>query len=210
KDLSGFYKVYKICKNFRPDIIHCWDSMTAVYSIPTCIRLRIKLVNGMIADAPEGFNFFNKSWFRTQLTFLFSKIVIGNSKAGLEAYHAPRKKSFCIYNGFDFRRTKNIEEPAAVKKKYNIRSPYVVTMIGAFGDRKDYDSFIDAAKIICNKKRDIAFLAVGDGKNFARISRKIGSGFNGNIKLLGRQSDVESIINVSDICVLTTNAIVHG
>ena len=76
KDLSGFYKVYKICKNFRPDIIHCWDSMTAVYSIPTCIRLRIKLVNGMIADAPDGFNFFNKSWFRTQLTFLFLKIPI--------------------------------------------------------------------------------------------------------------------------------------
>ena len=86
----------------------------------------------------------------------------------------------------------------------------MVTMIGAFGDRKDYDSFIDAAKMICNKKRDIEFLAVGDGKNFARISRKIGSGFNGNIKLLGRQSDVESIINVSDICVLTTNAKVHG
>jgi hypothetical protein len=30
KDASVFYKFYKICKNFRPDIIHCWDSMTAV------------------------------------------------------------------------------------------------------------------------------------------------------------------------------------
>ena len=29
-------------------------------------------------------------------------------------------------------------------------------------------------------------------------------------KLLGRQSDVESIINISNICVLTTNVKIHG
>jgi glycosyltransferase involved in cell wall biosynthesis len=210
KDASVFYKFYKICKNFRPDIIHCWDSMTAVYSIPASKLLRIKLINGMVVDSPQGFSFSNRYWLRTKFAFLFSDIIIGNSKAGLKAYHAPVKRSAYIYNGFDFRRIKNIESPETVKSKFNIKSSIVVLMVGAFGDRKDYDSFIEGAKIICNKKNDVEFIAVGDGKNFERISQKVGQDMNGRIKLLGRQSDVESIINISTICVLTTNVKVHG
>src|SRR5690349_7414362 len=139
KDASVFYKFYKICKSFRPDIIHCWDSMTAVYSIPASKLLNIKLVNGMVVDAPGGFNFFNRYWLRVKFAFFFSDIIIGNSKAGLKAYRAPWKKSTYIYNGFDFKRIKKIEEPEAVKTKFNIKSPVVVLMVGAFGDRKDYD-----------------------------------------------------------------------
>ena len=137
-------------------------------------------------------------------------MIIGNSRAGLKAYHAPSGKSTCIYNGFDFKRVKNIAEPEMVKKKFNIKSAVVVLMVGAFGDRKDYDSFVDAAKIVCGKKKDVEFVAAGDGKNFERISEKINGNTNDRIKLLGKQSDVESIVNMSDICVLTTNAKVHG
>src|SRR5690242_12071990 len=36
KDLSVFKKLYKLCKSLKPDILHCWDSMTAVYSVPVC------------------------------------------------------------------------------------------------------------------------------------------------------------------------------
>jgi glycosyltransferase involved in cell wall biosynthesis len=210
KDVSVFHKFYKICKNFKPDIIHCWDSMTAVYSIPSSKLLGIKLINGMVADAPERFNISNKRWFRTKFAFLFSDIIIGNSKAGLKAYHAPAKKSSYIYNGFDSKRIKNIEAPGIVRNRFNIKSSIVVLMVGAFGDRKDYDSFIEAAKIICENKNDIEFIAVGEGKNFRRISEKISQNMSDRIKLLGKQSDVESIINISDICVLTTNIKVHG
>jgi glycosyltransferase involved in cell wall biosynthesis len=210
KDVSVFHKFHRICKSFKPDIIHCWDSMTAVYSIPSSKLLRIKLINGMVADAPRQFNISSKGWFRTKFAFLFSDIIIGNSKAGLKAYHAPARKSVYIYNGFDSKRVKNIEAPAIVRNRFSIKSSIVVLMVGAFGDRKDYDSFIDAAKIVCENKRDIEFLAVGDGKNFKRISEKISHSLSDRIKLLGKQSDVESIINISDICVLTTNIKVHG
>jgi len=210
KDASVFYKFYKICKSFRPDIIHCWDGMTAIYAIPACKLLRIKLINGMVVDAPAEFSFSNKYWLRTKFAFLFSDVIIGNSKAGLKAYHAPIRRSAYIYNGFDFKRTKNLKSPDIVKSMLGIRSSIVVLMVGAFGDRKDYDSFIDAAKMVCGKKSDVEFIAVGDGKNFERISQKVDEDMNSRIKLAGRQSDVESIINISTICVLTTNVKVHG
>src|SRR5664279_182128 len=34
RDLSVFYRFFKLCRKIQPDIVHCWDSMTAVYSVP--------------------------------------------------------------------------------------------------------------------------------------------------------------------------------
>jgi glycosyltransferase involved in cell wall biosynthesis len=210
KDFSVFRRLYALCKDYKPDILHCWDSMTAVYSVPVCKLLRIKLVNGMITDAPVKQNLTNKRWLRARLTFPFSDAVIGNSIAGLKAYHAPSEKSVCIYNGFNFDRLKKIEDAITIKSKFNIGASYVVLMVGAFEERKDYESYIDAAKLVCDKRSDIEFIAVGDGENFDRISKMIAPAYRDKIKLVGNQSNVESIINISDICVLMTNYKVHG
>ena len=48
KDFSIFGRFYAICKNYKPDIVHCWDGMTALYSIPACRLLKIKLIINII------------------------------------------------------------------------------------------------------------------------------------------------------------------
>ncbi len=40
KDLSVFRKFYEICKKIKPDIVHCWNDMTAVIAVPTCKFLK--------------------------------------------------------------------------------------------------------------------------------------------------------------------------
>jgi len=45
KDPRLFFKFYKIAKKVKPDIIHVWGNMVAVYAIPTKVLLRIKMVN---------------------------------------------------------------------------------------------------------------------------------------------------------------------
>lgn len=209
KDISIFSRLYGLCKTFKPDLIHCWDSMTVVYSVPVCQLLRIKLVNGMVVDTPVA-TISNKRWLRAQLTFPFSNVIIGNSQAGLRAYKAPLKKSVCIYNGFNFDRLIKVEDAAVIKSKFNIQSAFVILMVGSFEERKDYESYIAAARILCNKRNDVEFVAVGSGKKFPCISEKAGEFLNNKIKLVGNQSNVESIINVSDVCVLMTNSRVHG
>ena len=108
KDIATFYIFYKLCKTYKPNIVHCWDSMTAVYALPTCKLLNIRLVNGMITSSPGQLNIFNKVWWRAKLTFPFSDTIIGNSRAGLAVYKAPENKSICIHNGFNFERTNDI------------------------------------------------------------------------------------------------------
>jgi hypothetical protein len=85
--MSIFQKFYKICRSYKPDIVHCWDSMTALYSSPICKFLNIKFVNGMVVDTPMPQDMSNVHWRRARLTFPFSNIIIGNSRAGLLGYN---------------------------------------------------------------------------------------------------------------------------
>ncbi len=60
KDPSVFWKLFRLIKNFKPDIVHCWDSMSAVYVALSCKILKCRLVNGMVIDTPVRQNILNK------------------------------------------------------------------------------------------------------------------------------------------------------
>ena len=213
KDLSVFEKFYKVCRDFGPDIVHCWDSMTALYAIPTCKILRIKLVNGMVVDTPVKKGLSNKHWLRAKITFPFSDLIIGNSNAGLAAYGASPKKSACVYNGMDFSRFENLKDPSSVSRDIfgdTTEKLFIAGMVAAFEDRKDYKTLIKAAKTLAADYDNIRFLLIGDGSNFDEIKDTVPPLLLKKIVFLGRRSDVESIINIFDLGILLTNSKVHG
>jgi len=203
-DVSVFYRFYKLCKSYKPDFVHCWDSMTAIYLIPACKLLNIKLINGMVIDSPVKRNIFNKYYLRAKLTFPFSDAIIGNSKAGLLAYRAPENKSIVIHNGFAFNRTKNLTSMEDIRKELKIDSGYIVGMVASFSDNKDYPTFFKAAETLLEHRKDITFLAIGN-RTDSEDSRNLISGqYLGQFRLLGRKSNPESFINAMDICILST------
>jgi glycosyltransferase involved in cell wall biosynthesis len=204
KDLSVFHKIYKICKNYKPDIVHCWDSMSAVYVLPALKLINIKFVNGMVTDAPEKQNILNKDWLRAKITFPFSNVIIGNSQAGLSAYNAPRTKSICIVNGFDFKRLKTLIPDDKIRKDIGIKTKFVVGMVATFSKYKDYATYFTAAQILLKKRKDITFLALGKYTNSEEAKDLIEKQYLEHFLLLGRSSEVESFINSMDVCVLAT------
>jgi len=210
KDPRIFYQFYQLCKKLKPDIIHSWSPMPSVYAVPASKLLGIKLLNGMIQNAPNNLNMFDKRYLYGKLSFPFSDVILANSKAGLKSYRAPSKVSSFIYNGYDFDRLKKIIPPEDIRQKFGIHTKHVVGMIGAFADRKDYYTYIQSAIQILEKRNDITFLAVGDGKNREAIMSLVPEDYKKNIIFTGLQSQVESIINIFDIGVLATNDIVHG
>lgn len=213
RDLSVFKKFYKICKTYRPDIVHAWNDMTAIISIPTCNLLNIKLVNGMVADTPVQKNILNKTWLRAKLTFLFSDKIIGNSNAGLTGYGASPKKSLCIYNGMDFNRFENLNDPDLLRTEIfgdNINNIFIVGMVAAFEARKDYKTLLEGAFSILNSNDRLRFILVGNGSNFMELKDSVPRQFQNKIIFLGRRSDIESIVNLFDIGALLTDSSVHG
>lgn len=213
KDVRVFQKFYNICKSFKPDIVHCWDSMTAVYAVPACKLLNIKLVNGMVVDTPVKQNVSNKHWLRARFIFPFANIVIGNSRAGLTAYGAAINKSVCIYNGMDLKRFKNLMPANEMRVQLlgkGSETFFIAGMVAAFEERKDYKTLISAAIEFVSSNDDARFLLVGDGADLEAIKKAVPPSVRDKIIFLGKRTDIESIVNSFDVGILLTNTGVHG
>lgn len=205
KDFSVFKKFYSICKKSRPDIVHCWDDMTAIIAVPACKLLQIKLVNGMVNNTPTKRNILNKIYLRAKISFLFSDVIIGNSKAGILAFNAPLKKSLLIYNGFNFDRKNQISSKNEIRKQLNITTKYVIGMVATFSPQKDYKTFYNAAEIVLSRRKDITFLAIGANTDSAESQNMVNDPFKvEHFRFLGTQSNIESLINIIDVGILAT------
>lgn len=208
KDPRVFFALYKVCNNYKPDIIHCWDSMTAIYSVPVCKLLGIKLVNAMVTNTNVKKNIFNKSWCRARLTFPFSNIVIGNSLAGLKSYNAPVRKSVCIYNGVDMSRFDSLQDPLIIKNRilgYLFQDEFIVGMVARFEKDKDYKTLIEAAISLLNDNVNLIFILVGGGSELGKMKSLVPSTLSKKILFLGTRNDVESIISIFNVGVLSTH-----
>lgn len=204
KDPIIFFKLLKICKEFKPNIIQTWDSMTSIYALPVAKFLGIKLINFMIRDAPSQLHFFDKSRIRSKLTFPFSDIIVSNSYAGLQSYEAPTNKSICIHNGFDFSRIENLLPKKIIKEKFGIKNEKVIGMVASFSENKDYKTYFKSAENILSKNDKVIFLSIGDGPNLKRCQNMVNVKFKDKIKFLRKQKNIESIVNIFDIGVLAT------
>ncbi|MCP4219531.1 MAG: glycosyltransferase [bacterium] len=208
RDFSIFSQVSALIKEFKPDVIHVWDYMTALYALPAARMKGVKLVNGAIRHAARP-RPFSKFHLISKLTFAFSHRVVSNSMAGLFANGLEvTNKHRCIVNGFDLERMKNLLPGKEIRERFDVTTPKVAGMVAGFEDRKDYKLLVEAAGKIVDQRDDITFMAVGDGKNFKKIKDLVKKEHQEKIKLVGRQSDVESIVNIFDIGLLVNNT--HG
>jgi len=212
KDLSLYGKLYKRVKDFKPDIIHSWGTMSSVYVAPIAKLQGVKFVNGYIGQAPLRIT--TNDYIRNLLTFFISDAIVSNSVAGLKAYNAPQDRSVCIYNGMDFKRFEDLQPINQVKKEIlgdENDDSFIVAMVAAFEKRKDYDTFINAAIKLCGINPAIKFLLIGGGNNYEPIKSMVPPEcLSTRIMMPGRMPNIESILQIIDVGVLLTNSKVHG
>ncbi len=204
KNPMVFWRLLKLCRQFKPDIIHSWGTMSTILAIPSSLILNIKLINGNIANAPDNMSFFDKRKIRAKFTFLFSDCIVANSQAGLSVYNAPANKSKCIYNGFDTKRILKLKSKDVIRKNFSITTEKVVGMVGGFYGKKDYRTYIESALSLLKSREDITFVAVGGGIELPKYQKMIPSEYKDRFIFTDVQKDVESIINIFDIGVLST------
>jgi glycosyltransferase involved in cell wall biosynthesis len=214
KDFCLYVILYKKIKEFRPDIVHSWGSMASLLVAPIAKLLKTKFVNGYIGQAPLNVTLRDPFYVRGLLTFPLSDAIVSNSMAGLKAYRAPSKKSYCIYNGIDFKRFEGLKLISEVKKEILGNDSYkriLIGMLAAFEDRKDYATYINVALRMCKLNDKIYFICIGGGDNLESIKKMVPNDYlDTRIIFLGKRSDVESILQIIDIGVLLTNTKLHG
>jgi len=206
KDPRILAKLYKLCKEFRPEIIHSWSLMTSVYAAPVAKMLNIRLINGTIRNALP-LRFFDKTYIGFRFTYLFSDIVVANSNAGLAAYKIAANKGVYIHNGFDFKRIKNLKDKESIRKKLHLNGDKVVGMVAAFSHFKDYETFVLSAQQVLERRKDVVFLAIGSDYqgNLEKYKRLIKEDNKNKIIFVREQESIESIISLFDVGVLSTH-----
>lgn len=204
RDISVFKKIYLLIKQVKPDAVHCWDSMTAIYLAPVCKLAGSPLINGMVTNVPLKHRILNYHWLRARLTFPLSRIVVSNSQAGLKAYMVPKHKGIVISNGFNISRLDGIIEAEVIRNDLEVTTEYVVGMVASFGTQKDYPTFYKAAQHILTLRDDITFIAIGSDTDSEESVRLVDASSRQYFRFLGRRSNVESLINAMDVCVLAT------
>ena len=209
KDLRVVFKLRKIIKTFQPDIIHSWGTMASVYlSMVNLFTGKSRFINGTIADAYEGMNWLDTHYLRVKLTTPFSKVMLANSQAGIKAYKVPLHKTVCIYNGIDLTRFNNLVPAEEMEYQLLGRKKgdsFIAAMVGAFEDRKDYDTLIKAAVKLCSKNKKVVFLLIGEGSLMNTIKQQVPADLiNQQIHFLGFRHDIESILQIIDAGLLIT------
>ena len=204
--ISRCLELIEIIKEYRPDIVHSWldrfPTDQVLLSLSKYI-FRYKYIHGAVCDA-NPISKLSSVWIGQKISFMCADVIISNSKAGLVAKDAPTKKSVIIYNGFDFARIPEIIH-SEKKKELGINAGLMVTMCGRIDVSKDWESYIEVARISKENGLDAFFVAVGNGVLIDEYARKLKARGIDNIVFTGRRSDVEEIIALSDVCMLLSN-----
>ena len=202
---DGRANIFNKIKAVKPDIIHCCSPVNSFIVNLYKVFYDCKYIAGFVADANQP-PFLSKKNIGLELAYLFSDAIVGNSKAGLEAYRCPSKKAHVVYNGFDPRRL-DIEMPDDLKE---IREKYhfVISMVAAFRDDKDYYAYIDVAEKLKDNP-NIVFLTAGLGPNENAIKEYSKQKQCSNVVFLGYRMDVINVFKISDISLLLSNQSRH-
>jgi len=197
-DPGVFWRLFRTIGRHRPDVIHTLDMMSSFYVLPIARRMHIPVINASIRNAFSGGGL---HWRLERLLLRLSDYRVANSSAGLRSRGFTEKetRNVVIPNGFDFSRVERLLTNATYCLAGDIKT---VGMVAGFSRYKDYSTFIRMAREVSARRKDVVFVAVGDGETL-EASKKLAAGL-GAIKFLGKRKNVEAIVATFAVGVLST------
>ena len=195
--LSTIKEIRKAVKSFSPHVVQSWGLMSSIFIIVAFPMMNFRFIASYVADVISP-KFPHQTWLINELCKIYCYKIVG-------AYGIQKSKAALIYNGLNEERLKCSVDIAVKKKELNITTDYVVAMIATFHNYKDYDTYLESAKIIVKRRTDITFLAVGTGELWEGYKQKLTQDECTFIRMLGRRNDIDEILQVCDLTVLCTN-----
>ena len=153
------------------------------------------------------------------IAFRMAQAIVVNAEAvrkQLLKDGVPEKKPVVIYNGLDlsrFPQESDLPETMALSalklpKEINGHKPRFVTIVANMHhDVKDYPMFLRSARRVHESFPEAVFLLIGDGnmiESLRQLTREMGIG--DNTEFLGHCKNVEQVLRLSEVCVLSSKA----
>ena len=201
-DPTVFPRLFRIVRQFRPQIIYTNSEMAMSYAWPLARPLGIKVINATIRNAFSGQGL---RWRWHQIMLAIADARIGNSEAGFlsRGLHHNSPGNYVIYNGIDTARFPAHSSDRTRTFGFDWGKRKIVGMVAEFSDHKDFQTFIRAAQLVLRTRDDVVFVAVGGGKNLTACKAMV-SPQEHRIRFLGERQDVDLLVQQMDIGVLCT------
>lgn len=142
----------------------------------------------------------------------FADLIVANSQAGADLYRRAsggRTPVAVVPNGFDLDAyAPDAEAGASARAELGVgQDELVIGMVARIDPMKDHDTFLEAAALALERRRDLRFVCVGGGPLDAtrRLRAKAGQlGIADSVLWLGERRDVPSLYNAFDIATLAS------
>lgn len=215
-DLLIIYRLSKVLKDIRPDIIFIPLAVNFLYY--RLSRLFWKETTIQVGSF-RAFGFWKSNKgklyqkaddFLSKWLYNTSKIVTTNSHALKNHYepivnHDITNPIKVIYNGNNFnflitQSKKNVREELDLQQ-----NQLMIVMVARLDPWKDFETVLEAIKIVQKKNNNFVLYFIGDGILRNEIESKIKNfGLNDRVKLLGEIRNVYDYINSCDISILSS------
>ena len=200
-ELSIPWRIYKLIRDIKPDVVLSWSLMSSFWVSLLRIVHRFNVIHAYVTNNRKPVRYSVGNLTR-RLSLLHSAWIVGNSAIGLQTYQIPERKAQLIYNGFDFSRIERLKDPQSVRQEFAVKTEYMICMIGRMTTAKDFQTYINAARLVHEENKEVTFLAVGSGPLLEQFSEQLTRQETRYIIFTDQRADIEDIIHATDISVL--------
>lgn len=216
-DMIVFWKIYRLLKRIKPDVVHTHSSKAGILGRWAACAAGVPV----IIHTYHGFGFHeyqNKIIHYLyiaveKLTALITTHIIcvsyDNVSYAIGKKIGKKENYSVIRSGIPIKNyTQFSGNAGAVRTAFNLKKhDKLITMIACFKKQKNCIDFITVARMLLSKTKipSIKFLLIGDGEQRGVIEHEIRQyNISAYIMLPGWRRDIEAILNITDIFVLTS------
>lgn len=206
---QAYVKLNKLIKNYDPDVVHAHMVHANLFTRLVRILTPIKKLICTAHSANEGgklrMGLYRLTHSLSDLTTNVSKYA---SQSFIEQNAVPKNGIYTVYNGVEFTCFKyDITARTKVEKEFNISSDKKILLaVGRFHTAKNYPNLIKAIALLEDKSKNFVLLIAGDGELRPEIERYIQEQkVEERVKLLGRRSDIPTLMSACDVFVLSSD-----
>lgn len=204
-DLKSYFKLRKIIKAEKPDIVHTHASSIARIAARFVKGTRVIYTRHCAYPVSEKIKKGIGRFLYKNINEYFSDRIIAVGYAAEENLldgGISKEKIDTFFNGVEKLNKTSEEEKKKLKKKHGVADDeYVVGILARLEFVKGHDTFIDAAKILIEERKMKAkFFIIGNGSEEERLKAKVKEmGLEKNIIFTGFIKNVGDYLNIFDV-----------
>lgn len=207
-DLGAYYRLWKLLRKLKPDIVHTRNLGTIEYVIPAKlagVKHHVHGEHGRDMSDIDGTNkkYINIRKFYSKFISHFITVSKDLENWLIKSVSIPSIKISQIYNGVD------IEKFSPKTISSNLENSLVIGTVGRLQAEKDQATLVKAFDLLIknNPDLDVKLELIGDGPDRKKLESLVNElNISDNVLFHGKSDDVANIMKKMDIFVLPSLA----